>query len=110
MASDDVEMEIPRFPVPEGVGHPESSGVDDPPGDEAPSPTAVITETVSVVAADGSSGIKPASEIEPTPEAATPEIMSSRAYQLEMLDQSLQRNVIVAVCRSLFKIECDDGS
>ncbi|KAL6400813.1 Dicer-like protein 2 [Ilyonectria robusta] len=97
MASDDVEMEIPRFPAPGGVGHSESSGVDDPPGDEAPSPAPVITETVSVVAADGSSGIKPASEIEPTPEAATPDIMSSRAYQLEMLDQSLQRNVIVAM-------------
>lgn len=32
-------------------------------------------------------------------DAETPEIMNSRAYQLEMLKKSLEGNVIVAVCQ-----------
>ncbi|KAF7545746.1 hypothetical protein G7Z17_g8938 [Cylindrodendrum hubeiense] len=90
-------MEFLPCPSPRGVGDSESSASDDPLGDEAPLPAPTITETVSVVAPDGSSGTKAASEIEPKAEAAVPEVMSSRAYQLEMLDQSLQRNVIVAM-------------
>lgn len=31
-------------------------------------------------------------------DAETPEVMDSRAYQLEMLKKSLEGNVIVAVC------------
>lgn len=90
-------MEFPRFPPTGGDGDSDSSALDDPPSDETHSPAPLITETVSVLVPDGSSGSKAIADIEPKPEAAAPEIMSSRAYQLEMLDQSLQRNVIVAV-------------
>ncbi|KAH7160714.1 hypothetical protein EDB81DRAFT_324140 [Dactylonectria macrodidyma] len=92
-------MEFPRFHHTGGVGDSDSSDMDDPPSDEDHSPAPLITETVSVsvLLPDGSSGTKAITVIEPKPEAATPEIMSSRAYQLEMLDQSLQRNVIVAM-------------
>ncbi|KAF7563100.1 hypothetical protein G7046_g1039 [Stylonectria norvegica] len=54
-----------------------------------------VTETISIVAPLGSSGVLEVPEVES--DTSVPEIMSSRAYQLEMLDQSLKRNVIVAM-------------
>ncbi|KPM45765.1 Dicer-like protein 2 [Neonectria ditissima] len=92
-----LSMESLRFVSSGESGDPKSLALDDPAGDEAAMPGADITETVSVVAADGSSGINSVSLVEPGAEAIAPDRMSSRAYQLEMLDQSLQRNVIVAM-------------
>jgi len=33
-----------------------------------------------------------------TDEIQAPQVMSTRAYQQEMLEESLQRNIIIAVC------------
>lgn len=63
-------------------------------GDEAPVPGDDIRGPPS--AQDGlSSGIQAASPGEDGEQAV---VMASRAYQLEMLEQSLKQNVIVAVC------------
>ena len=62
-----------------------------------------IREIVSRVSAvqNGSSGVKATSVSVPDSDDeidnSAPGIMSSRAYQLEMLDQSLKDNVIIAV-------------
>ena len=58
-----------------------------------------IKETISLIRPDGQ---RSSVAVEPDTEAATPPIMASRAYQLEMLDQSLKRNVIVAVCVEIY--------
>ncbi|KND92581.1 Dicer-like protein 2 [Tolypocladium ophioglossoides CBS 100239] len=63
-------------------------------------PALDIREIVSAAAQDGSSpnqaSTAPAGDDE-VKQAAAPGIMSSRAYQLEMLDQSLKQNVIVVM-------------
>lgn len=46
-----------------------------------------------------SSGLSPDTQSASTDEVETPEVMDSRAYQLEMLNKSLEGNVIVAVCQ-----------
>jgi hypothetical protein len=57
-----------------------------------------IKETISIIGRDG----KPKdSLVEPQPGPTTPTAMTSRAYQLEMYEQSLRRNVIVAVCHQI---------
>ncbi|KAK7429062.1 Dicer-like protein 2 [Neonectria magnoliae] len=90
-------MESLRFVSSGESGDSGALALDDPAADEAAVPNVIITETVSFVAPDGSSGINSASLVQPEIEVVTSERMSSRAYQLEMLDQSLQRNVIVAM-------------
>jgi hypothetical protein len=42
----------------------------------------------------------------PEPEPASPAIMASRAYQLEMLEESLKQNIIVAVRPSVTVMFC----
>lgn len=71
--------------------------VDDMAVDEASSPTSHITELASVIAPDGSTEATAVSANEPEPDPPAEETMSARAYQLEMLQQSLKRNVIVVM-------------
>lgn len=66
----------------------------EPVDDEEPLFEAKVIETVSVVSQDGAH-VLPTVDLDAD---TRPTIMSSRAYQKEMLDQSLKRNIIVAVC------------
>lgn len=85
----------------DGPVYPQADGLD-----EAPVPKLHIKETLSVpTRPDLSSGTKAYTLLASYPEGqgddeadSSTGTMSSRAYQLEMLDQSLKRNVIVAVC------------
>lgn len=61
------------------------------------SPTAIIKEEISNVVEDNLSRIQASSISDTEVDEASPETMSPRAYQLEMLSQSLKQNVIVAV-------------
>lgn len=65
--------------------------------DLTPSPDSDIRETLSEAGQDASSGSQASLVSGDEPDDSTPGTMSSRAYQLEMLNQSLKQNVIVAV-------------
>ena len=57
-----------------------------------------IKETISVITQDG---VQKDISIHSESGSSTPTVpnMAARAYQLEMFEQSMRRNVIVAVCR-----------
>lgn len=57
-----------------------------------------IKETISIIGRDGT---ETDCLVEPQSGSTTPTAMASRAYQLEMYEQSLKRNVIVAVCSTI---------
>lgn len=75
------------------------------PAERSPDADSRVEETVSVLT-DNSEGVQAAASDSATGKARAdgeePEIMDSRAYQLEMLDKSLKQNVIVAVGDSSF--------
>lgn len=79
----------------------EEGGVDDetwvPTADEG-SVNVDIKETISIIGRDGK---QTDCLVEPQSGSTTPTAMASRAYQLEMYEQSLKRNVIVAVCNTI---------
>ncbi|KAF4976160.1 hypothetical protein FZEAL_7138 [Fusarium zealandicum] len=68
-----------------------------PPNEELSTPIAEVTESVSYIAANDISAAEENGIIKPRIESPIPEIINPRAYQREMLEQSLQRNVIVAM-------------
>lgn len=89
-------MDIDR-PQSPGTGSSSSSRPDPPLISETETPTVEITETVSIVAAGKVLGEAQDEGHGSKPEFPAPEIINPRAYQREMLEQSLKRNVIVAV-------------
>jgi hypothetical protein len=100
VAMDDMAVGLPSSSPFSDSGDGDSGSyvvLDDMAVDEASSPTTHITEVASVINPDGSTEFTGVSAIEPEPEAPAQEIMSARAYQLEMLQQSLEHNVIVVV-------------
>lgn len=89
-------MATPRSLSPEG-GSSDSSSVEKLPVDETATSTPEIVETVSVVVTDDITKTSGDGILEEKEESPAPEIINPRAYQREMLEQSLERNVIVAV-------------
>ncbi|KAH6949901.1 hypothetical protein DER45DRAFT_494835 [Fusarium avenaceum] len=89
-------MDIDR-PQSPGTGSSSSSRPDTPLISETETPTVEITETVSIVAAGKVLGEAQDEGHGSKPEFPAPEIINPRAYQREMLEQSLKRNVIVAM-------------
>ncbi|KAF5667653.1 Dicer 2 [Fusarium heterosporum] len=98
-------MDVDRPQSPE-TGTPDSSQPDSPIVAETTTPTLEITETISIVAT-GNVLQRSQDETEKIKEESpAPQIFSPRAYQREMLEQSLKRNVIVATNTS----KMDTGS
>ncbi|KAF4971740.1 hypothetical protein FSARC_1539 [Fusarium sarcochroum] len=89
-------MDISRQQSPQS-GSSDSSPPESPPVDEASTPAVKITETVSIIPTDNVSGCSEDEEIESRVDSPAPVIVNSRAYQREMLEQSLKGNVIVAM-------------
>ncbi|CAM1509468.1 Fc.00g032070.m01.CDS01 [Cosmosporella sp. VM-42] len=75
----------------------ETAGFAESVGDAGPNLQANISETMSVITTTRDGEVQAVPDAEGEAESPTLEIMSSRAYQFEMLDQSLKRNVIVAM-------------
>lgn len=89
-----MDIDRPRSP---GTGSSGSSQPDSPIVNGTATPTIEITETLSIIAAGKVLGDIQNEKDEFKPESPAPEIINPRAYQREMLEQSLKRNVIVAV-------------
>ncbi|KAF4451396.1 hypothetical protein F53441_5662 [Fusarium austroafricanum] len=89
-------MEIDPQQAPES-GSSDSSRPESPAINETPSSTVEIMETVSIITADKVPKEVQNAENTLKDESPAPEIISPRAYQREMLEQSLKRNVIVAM-------------
>ncbi|KAM0336378.1 hypothetical protein ACHAPQ_004233 [Fusarium lateritium] len=85
------------LPQPPGTGSSGSSQPGSPIVNETATPTVEITETLSIIAAGKVLGEAQDEADEPKPVSPAPEIINPRAYQREMLEQSLKRNVIVAM-------------
>ncbi|KAL2680573.1 hypothetical protein Neosp_008175 [[Neocosmospora] mangrovei] len=89
-------MATPRSLSPDD-GSSGSSSVEKLPGDETATSAPEIVEKVSVIPADDITKASIDEMLEDKQESSAPEIINSRAYQREMLEQSLERNVIVAM-------------
>lgn len=89
-------MATPRSLSPED-GSSDSSSVEKLLVDEAATSAPEIIEKVSVIPADDITKASGDEILEDKEESPAPEIINPRAYQREMLEQSLERNVIVAV-------------
>ncbi|KAJ4189283.1 Dicer-like protein 2 [Fusarium falciforme] len=89
-------MATPRSPSPES-GSSDTSSVEKLPVEEAATSTPEIVEKVSVIPADDITKASGDEILEYKEESPAPEIINPRAYQREMLEQSLERNVIVAM-------------
>lgn len=97
-------MATPRSLSPDG-GSSDSSSVERRPGDESATSAPEIVEKVSVTKADDITKAGGDAILGDKEESPAPEIVNPRAYQREMLEQSLERNVIVAVS-SLSSLLC----
>ncbi|KAI8660851.1 hypothetical protein NCS57_01063400 [Fusarium keratoplasticum] len=89
-------MATPRSPSPES-GSSDTSSVEKLPVEEAATSAPEIVEKVSVIPADDITKASGDEILEDKEESPAPEIINPRAYQREMLEQSLERNVIVAM-------------
>ena len=89
-------MTTPRPLSPED-GSSDSSSAEKLPVDEASTPAPKIVENISVIPADNITKASGDEILEDKEESPAPDIINPRAYQREMLEQSLERNVIVAV-------------
>ncbi|KAM5360433.1 hypothetical protein ACJZ2D_013760 [Fusarium nematophilum] len=65
--------------------------------EDVSTPSPEVTETVTFVAVDGSSVLDGEDAMDTRSESPAPEMINPRAYQREMLEQSLKRNVILAM-------------